>query len=68
MSKNVNSDISKDLPMERLPAIQEVIVSNPVGDSKIFFAEQFVVKPAVWQFNIMIISIELLAKERDESK
>ena len=47
MSKNVNSDISKDLPIEHLPAVQEVIVSNPVGDSKIFFAEQFVVKPAV---------------------
>ena len=37
MSKNVNSNISKDLPIERLPAVQEVIVSNSVGDSKIFF-------------------------------
>ena len=35
MSKNVNSDISKDLPIERLPAVQEVVVSNPVGNSKI---------------------------------
>ena len=43
----MNSDISKDLPMECLPAVQEAIVSNPVGNSKIFFAEQFVVKPAV---------------------
>lgn len=47
MSKNVNSDISKDLPIERLPAVQEVVISNPVGNSKIFFAEQFVVKPTV---------------------
>ena len=47
MSKNVNSDISKDLPIKRLPAIQEVVVSNPVGNSKILFAEQFVVKPTV---------------------
>ena len=46
MSKNVNSDISKDLPIEHLPAVQEVVVSNPVGDSNIFFfAEQFVAKP-----------------------
>ena len=43
MSKNVNSDISKDLPIERLPAVQEVVV----GNSKIFSAEQFVVKPTV---------------------
>ena len=47
MSKNVNSDISKDLLIERLPAVQEVVVWNPFGNSKIFFAEQFVVKPTV---------------------
>ena len=37
MSKNDISDINKDLPIERLPAVQEVIVSNPVGYSKDIF-------------------------------